>query len=399
MKRLTSLLTIAITVLLYSCGGEESQSPVVEVTSRDHVMTVSGRGELMSAESVPVNLPDGVVMYFNIAWLIPEYSQVKAGQVVARFDDSDVENQRAFTQLEVINNNLQLSNFERSNIIDRAVIDQEAARVDGEAVIARTFTEVDPRLFSQNEIIDALGDLDYLTVEEAYYHWQADTHAQRSKADRDRILSNRSSSELRLEKQNSALELMELRSPVDGTFIYAKTPWGQKLAKGQQVFAGRPVGMIPVKGKVKARIYVTEVDAVGLAAGQAVTLRIDTSVTTTHGAVVRSVSPVAVPRERDDPQKYFVIDADLLEVDEHVMRVGSSIDATITTYALKSVLLAPQQSVFYRDNQAYVQKIESGRRVDAPVELGQKSANLVVVMDGLDAGDLISVAPKIDSAS
>ena len=94
-----------------------------------------------------------------------------------------------------------------------------------------------------------------------------------------------------------------------------------------------------------------------------------------------------------------MIDADLLEVDEHVMRVGSSIDATITTYALKSVLLAPQQSVFYRDNQAYVQKIESGRRVDAPVELGQKSANLVVVMDGLDAGDLISVAPKIDSAS
>ena len=154
-----------------------------------------------------------------------------------------------------------------------------------------------------------------------------------------------------------------------------------------------------MKGQVKARIYVTEVDAVGLAAGQTVTLRIDTSVTSTHDAVVRSVSPVAVPRERDDPQKYFVIDADLLDVDEDVMRVGSSIDATITTGTLEDVLLAPQQSVFYRDNQAYVQKIETGARIDVPVELGQKSANLVVVMDGLNAGDVISVAPQIDSAS
>ena len=397
--RLLPVWAITVGTMLTGCSENGSQSPVIEVTPRDHVMTVKGRGELMSAESIPVSLPDGVVMYFNIAWMIPEYSEVSEGQVVARFDDTDVENQRAFTELAVINNDLQLSNFERGNLIDRAVIDQESERVEAETLIARNFTEVDPRLFSQNEIIDALGDLDYLSVEESYYHWQADTHSQRSQADRDRILSNRSSSELQLQKQNSALSLMELRSPVDGTFIYAETPWGQKLSKGQQVFAGRPVGVIPVKGKVKARIYVAEVDAVGLAIGQRVSLRIDTAVDRTHDAVVTSVSPVAVPKDREDPQKYFVIDADLSSVDDDVMRVGSSIDAIITTQTLQEVMLVPQQSVFFRNSQAYVQKVNGRQRIDVPVELGTRSANIVVITAGIAPGDLISLAPQINNAS
>ena len=148
-----------------------------------------------------------------------------------------------------------------------------------------------------------------------------------------------------------------------------------------------------------ARFFVADVDAVGLAVGQRVSLRIDTAVDRTHDAVVESVSPVAVPKNREDPQKYFVIDADLSSVDDDVMRIGSSIDATITTQTLQGELLAPQQSVFFRNSQAYVQKVTGGKRIDVPVELGTRSANIVVITAGIAPGDLISVAPQINNAS
>ncbi|MEL6276606.1 MAG: GH3 auxin-responsive promoter family protein, partial [Bacteroidota bacterium] len=44
-------------------------------------LTVSAHGELVASESMPVALPPGIRMGFNIAWMAPEYSEVKKGEV------------------------------------------------------------------------------------------------------------------------------------------------------------------------------------------------------------------------------------------------------------------------------------------------------------------------------
>ena len=162
----------------------------------------------------------------------------------------------------------------------------------GEQDIARTFTHVeDPLLFSRNEILDALGDLNLLEVEDAYFAWAAETHDRRTTAELHRLIAFRDTSRSQLDKQESALAVMELTSPADGTFVYARTPWGEKLTRGQRVFPGRSVGLLPVKGKVRARIYVPEVDAIGLAEGQGISLRLDS-------VPLSAASPVISPTSR-----------------------------------------------------------------------------------------------------
>ena len=384
------LLVAAVAVA--GCGDSSSRLPTISATAQDHTFVVRARGELVPSESIAIRMPSDIDMRFNITWMVPEYSEVRKGQVVARFDDSEVLVQRELSVLEVVNSDLLIDGHVRRSAIDRTRIGHETERVEDETDIAETYVTIDPRLMSRNEYIDALGDLAYLGVEEAYYAWQAITHDQRSFAEQRRIESGRDASQDKLAKQDSALARMELHSPADGTFVYARTPWGRKLSKGQTVFPGRAVGLLPIRGKVRARIYVPEVDAVGIEPGQSVALRIDSEVEHDFAARVSSVSPVAVPRDRSDPQKYFVVEAELDRVDPEVMRVGSSLTATVTTGSVRDAFLLPQQSVFFEQDQAFIYVLEQGGPYPRQVDLGHRSPTLVEVTRGLAAGERVAVS-------
>ncbi len=390
-RAFTTVVLGGILTLLLGCDDPAATTPSVEVQAVDQVITVQGRGELVASESIAISLPDDVRMWFNISWLIPEFSEVSAGQVVARFDDSEVLVNRDSSRLEVTNSEVEMEIYERTSAIDRTSIQHESERVIGEVDIAENFVAVDSMLFSQNEIIDALGDLDYLGVEGAYYEWQADTHLRRTDAERDRIAAGRRATELKLEKQDAALEMMALRSPEDGTFVYARTPWGQKLTRGQRISAGRPVGFLPVRGQVRARIFVPETEAVGLIVGQNVQVRLDAALAKEFPATLVSVSPVAMPRYREDPQKYFVVEAELGEVKPDLMRVGSSLTATIFTGKVEQALLLPQQAVFYDQDDPFVYVIGTGGPERRDVILGRRGPNQVEIIEGLTPGEWVSV--------
>ena len=396
-RRPTPWLAAALPICV-ACT-DDTRQPQVTVEPRDHHFAVRARGELIASEAVDIRVPDGLNMGFDIAWIVPEYSEVEKGQVIVRFDDTDLQMSRENIVVEVATRDLQLGVHSQDSAIARSLIDHERVRVAGEQDIARTFTDVDdPLLFSRNEILDALGDLSLLEVQDAYFAWAADTHDRRTNAELHRLVAFRDTSRAQLDKQESALAVMELTSPADGTFVYARTPWGEKLTKGQRVFAGRSVGLLPVKGKVRARIYVPEVDAIGLAAGQQATLRLDSDVEREFRAHVSNVSSLAIPRSRDNPLKYFVVEAEPDEVDADLMRVGSSLHATIVTGRVEGGFLLPHQAVFYDQNQPFVYVVERNRTVRRNVRLGHESPTLVEIAAGLDAGDKVGVAAPEDGA-
>ena len=388
------LFAAFMSMIVLACSDTSTRQPVVQVEPRDHTFIIRARGELIASESITIRLPDDVLMSFNIAWMVPEYSEVSQGEVIIRFDDSEVLSSREYSILEVATQDLHLETHSRNSAVVRTMIDHEASRVDEEKDIAQNFVEVDPRLFSRNEIIDKLGDLDFLEVQDTYFTWQAETHDQRSDAERHRISASRDASQSKLDKQNSALAVIELTSPADGTFVYARTPWGQKLSRGQRAFAGRPVGMLPLRGKVRARIFIPEVDAIGLEVGLDVVMRLDSDVGREFTARVSTVSPVATPRHREDPQKYFVVEADFDEVDADLMRVGSNLTAVITTATINDAFLLPQQAVFFEEDASFVYVLDGSAQVPREVSLGHRSPTLVEVTSGLTSGELVSVAPE-----
>ena len=74
--------------MLGGCRETDDVGPSIEVMPRDHLFLVEVTGDLVASESIPVSLPGDVKMSFNIVWLLPEYSEVREGEVVARFGEA-----------------------------------------------------------------------------------------------------------------------------------------------------------------------------------------------------------------------------------------------------------------------------------------------------------------------
>ena len=398
MKKLTATALLAIAFGISACGDAAMDIPVVVASDVQTELVVRANGELVASESLPISLPGSIRMSFNIAWMAPEYSEVKAGDVIARFDDVQIRLDREDTALNVAKSGFELADTSRSSELELTRIGHEALRVDGEREISETFEDVDERLFSRNEIVDALSDLEYLGVEASFLDWQFDTFDRRTQAEKNMIRAEQQGELSKLEKQDTALSMMELKSPADGTFVYARTPWGEKLGKGKTVFPGRPIGLLPVRGKVMARLFVPEIDAVGLEEGQRVRLRLDAATDQEYAASVVSVSPVASPRTRDDPQKFITVEATMDSVDADLMRVGSRVRAEIITGSIDEGVVLPAHAIYGDTSNAYVYIVDGGRVERRDVTLGQRSPDRVEVIDGVSAGDRISLVLPADAS-
>jgi HlyD family secretion protein len=378
-------------LLLSACGGAGSGLPSIEVRQQDTDFRVAAHGEIIASEALPIVLPSDVRMEFNVVWLAPEFSEVKKGDVIARFDDVQVQLDRSSTSLNVAKSDFKLAGTERTGKLERTRITHESERVDGERYISEGFSAADERLFSRNELIDILADIEYLDAESSFLDWQYETLDQRMQAEQNLILAERQGELNKLQKQDSALAMMELRSPADGTFVYARSGWGGKIAKGRSVHAGTPIGMLPVRGKVRARIYVPEAEAVGLAPGQPVTFRLDAAADREFAATVATVSPGASPRDRTDPQKFFRVEADIDEVDPRLMRVGSRLRAEVITGEVSGGIVVPSQVVFGDLESAHVFVLGPGGPERRPVKLGRRSPDLVEIASGITPGERISL--------
>ena len=389
---------VAAMLVLTACSAGDETLPSFEVSGMDAEFAVTAHGELVASESLPIALPGSIRMAFNIAWMAPEFSEIKKGDVIARFDDVQIRQDREETSLNVAKSEFKLANTERSGELERTRIDHEALRVDGERDISEAYEDVDERLFSRNELIDALSDLEFLDVQAGFLDWQFDTFDQRTEAERNMILAERQGELTKLEVQDTALGMMELRSPADGTFVYARSPWGEKLGKGKTVFPGRPIGLLPVKGKVNARLFVPEADAVGLEVGLPVRFRLDSASDREFTARIETVSPVASPRNRTDPQKFFSVDATIDEVDADLMRVGSRLRAEIITADVDDGFIVPTQAVYGDGDNAFVYVVNGSKSERRPVTLGRRSPDLVEITAGIDSGDRVSLVLPPDAS-
>lgn len=394
---LAAVPLLVLAALLAACDNPGSALPSVKADTESIEFKVRARGELIASESLPIALPGSIRMVFNIVWIAPEFSDIREGDVIARFDDVQILLDRENSALAVAKSEFLLANAERLSEVELARIGHETELVDGERDISETFADLDERLLSRNELIDALADLDYLDARAGFLDWQSDTFDLRIQAEQNLIRAERQGELSKLEKQDMALEMMELRSPADGTLVYARTRWGEKIGKGKRVFPGTPIGLLPVRGKVKARLYVPENDAVGLLPGQVVRLRLDSAVEREFTGVVEAVSPVASPRSRRDPQKFFSVEATIDDIDVELMRAGSQLRAEIVTGRVDEGVVVPAQAVYGDADEPHVYLVDGRRSVRRSVVLGQRSPDLVEITNGVSPGDRISLVAPPDA--
>jgi multidrug efflux pump subunit AcrA (membrane-fusion protein) len=388
------LWVILVSLLLSACGaGEADQVETLKVTNDPFVISLLAKGELRAAESTPVKPPPGSNDPRTISWLAPNFSTVREGEVIARFDISNAERGALETGIELTKVDLHVMAKERELERLLSELGHELELVDIEKLMAEQFTIEDSLAYSRHEIIDATRNKELLDYRSGHLDKKKDRYSERQNAEVEVLGAVRATQETQSQQHRQQIDQSEVRAPHDGFLVYEKTWWGLQIDVGSTVFPGNKIASIPNLERMEAVLKVLETEAVGLDEGQAVDLKIDAYPDRPLTGVVSSISATAAPIDRDSPVKYFTVIVALDKSDPEWITPDAQVRAEIHINRLDQAIAIPNQALFQDQSGDWV-LVRNGHSLERrKVSLGLRGATRSQVTAGLEPGEEIALYP------
>lgn len=373
--------------------------PLYRVEQRPFVHRVPAQGNLKAARATPVSVPRGAPGPFRVAWIAPDGAPVSAGEVVVRFDSTDIENnlRNAEDDLRSARLRLQKEQVQAGAELRKLERDAEMARMELEN--ASRFLKKDELIFSRNDIIES--EIDSTLAQERERHAR---EARRTQGDLSGTEQELLGIELRqagakIAQARQALSALEVRAPHDGVLVLARNWRGEPTRVGDTVWSGQALAEIPDLSTMGAEVYVLEADAGGLATGKTATIALESALDRTYPARITRVDSLARPRVRGLPVQYFGVTLTLDRTDSGVMKPGQRVQADLLLAERKEALVLPRQAVFEREGKTVAYRRRPGGGFEpVAVTLGPSGMGRVVIESGLKPGDRVALVDPTRSA-
>jgi len=180
------------------------------------------------------------------------------------------------------------------------------------------------------------------------------------------------------EERRLAADSLQVRAGIAG--VVQTVP----VQEGQQLAPGANVARVAKPGTLYAELRIPELDARDLAAGQAA--NIDMRDRLVRGRVVRVDPAVVAGAVR--------VEIDFDETLPSQARADLSVDGTIAIETLKNVRYVGRPVGAQSESSTTVFRARPGSTVAerVPVKFGKASVNQIVVLEGLEPGDIVALA-------
>lgn len=395
------VICILMSMMLSACQQQQPASqPIPTLTLKQQTVTLSvhAGGELEATQSTPLTVPSGSRRPQTLAWIMPQFSRVSKGDVVARFDGSDFQIELDKTAYEIQKLMYDMMAKEREIDNTRFSFNTEAEVVDYEYDLAKQFNINDPLLYTKIEIIEAGDNEEFLKAKAEHIDKVSDNFEEKSATEMDVLESSKSVQEAKKELNEASLSALELTAPHDGLLVLQPSWDGSMPEPGKAVFPGTKLAALPDLSDMQALVYVPEVEAIGIQAEQKVHIRLDAYPDSTFAGRVKSISQTAQPRERDNPVKYFTVTVSLDEQDKRFMP-SQRVAAEIIVAEQENTLSVPILAVYRDQDRAWVYKQTSGGFEPQAIQTEFCSAALCIIKSGLNAGDVIALSRPQETES
>jgi HlyD family secretion protein len=392
IRRLYTLLLCACLAGPVACGSVASSNevPTVTVTRENFERRVLADGYLEAAEATPITAPQDSQAPMKIAWIAEEGASIAAGEVVVRFDPTEMERQLRDSQGDLQSALLSIEKERELGTSTLSKRDQAAAQAQREIESAKTFSLDDEDVFARQELIDAQIDIELAQAkaEHARAVKKVERSASRSRVELLEITRRQADNEVA--RAREALARLEVASTNAGIFVLERDWRGQTPHVGDTVWPGQKLAELPVVSSMQASLFVLEADAGDLEEGLRAEVIIESHPGKVYAVVIKRIDTLAQPRHHEVPVQYFSVFLEFAASDAETMKVGQRVRATLFIEQ-QDALVLPRQAVFEDDGHYYVYRAtDSGfERVD--VELGPSSAGRVVIEAGVEVGDEIAL--------
>jgi len=403
LRRLRASPAAATAALLLLAGGaallgrnggstlDTAGVPLFLAARETLVRTATAEGYLQAVESTPITVPVSFAGAQRIAWLAPDGSAVRKGDVVVRFDPTSLELDLADGEAD-----LEIARMKIREAADKSELEGQNLLLDTtlaekEQQHTESFAPRDPQIYSGHEIIDSEIDRELAREKVDNARDKSVTAALKEKTELDLLQIDRSRAEVKLQKAKTGLASLEVRAPHDGVLILERGNYGEKVRPGTEVWPGQKVAEIPDPSRMQARVYVLDAEAGSLKAGCRATLTVDAHAGKIYVGKIDRVDALAKKRVWNVPVEYFEAVLVPERTDREAMKPGQGVVAEIVLEEIPGALAIPPQAVFLVEGKQVVFCKEGSQLTMREVVTGARSLSRIQILKGLKERDEVAL--------
>ena len=376
---------------LVACGKGSTEVATIKVEASNFTRRVTAEGTLKAVKATPVTAPHNATAPMKVAWISPDGSLLRKGDVIVRFDATDFENLLLTGREDrtTASNKMTKSSVEYS--ATKTNLRRDARLAQSELESATKFKFDDAEVFSRYARIEAEVDTDLASHKKQHAEQVLGIRDGLSKVERDLISIEDRKAGLKITQAEQGLQALQVIAPHDGILVLSRGWRGDLPRVGDTVWRGQPIGEIPELQSMNAEVFVLEADAAGLAVDQKVTITIESHPGEVFHGKVERVDKVARPRIPRQPVQYFGVTVKLDRTDARMMKPGTRVRALLEVENQARAFAIPRQALFEKEGKKLVYRKKDDRFEAVPVTIGSSSAGRVVVTKGLVSGDEIAL--------
>jgi hypothetical protein len=392
---ITGIVAVLAIVALIVIGKISKKKDVanlyVEAKKGHFEIVVSTTGELQAENSQDITGPDFSqsrqirAMEIKITDLVPEGTQVKAGDYIATLDRTSFDNtlkdelerlttQESNLEVKMLDTAVTLSDL-RDNIknlvfsVEEAEITLQQSKYEPPTTIRQAEIALDKAKRSLDQSIKGYS----LKVEQA-------------RSDMKTIKFNLSEQRQKVADLQAVLSKFLIYAPSDGMVIYKRDRTNAKRKVGSSISPwDNVVATLPDMSSMISKTYVNEIDVSKVKTGQKVELLVDAFPEKSYTGVVTSVANIGEQLPNADAKVFEV----QVKVDgsDPILRPSMTTGNKIITKIIEDVTYVPLESVQKGvDSIPFVYTKKGNKQI---VVTGEENENNVVIEQGLEAGAVI----------
>ncbi|MBW7908375.1 MAG: efflux RND transporter periplasmic adaptor subunit [Kiritimatiellae bacterium] len=334
----------------------------------------------------------------TIVELAPEGAPVKAGDLLVKFDSSQVERdllklqrdfQLASSDLERIEKAelpLELRDLEAQRIEAQMTFEAEKQYLeDSRALLAEDLVseqELEQQKLKVDQLKAQLEKLDQkIALTKDFLHPSA----------LERARATLSSAEQELKLAKAQLANCTVLAPADGVVVYRPLHVGgefRTVRVGDSIYKNQPFLIIPDMRDLIIEVQIPEAELARVEIGRSVRVTPLSYPDLALSGTVETVGSMAtIVADRPGWQRYFRAVIGLKDADPR-LRSGMSVEAEILSYSADNALLIPRSFVHMNGNEPTARIAGPPARTQ-PLKLGWADVQNFEVLDGLKPGDVV----------
>ena len=389
----SSFFIFLFSLLFFSCGGKKADIVIPEavVSHGTFLVDIYEEGEVEALRSIHITAPEIPWRFggLKISQIVPDGSDVRAGDTVVIFDPSEV--QKAILDHE---DRLVVSLAELEKLKAQQTQEMESLKADYEiAQIAQEISRIElegaayESEIRRKEIELNLEKADIsLTQAKEQIENRQKVHAEDLKQKKLSIEQDRD----RLREAYETLDRLHVVSPQPGLAIINRNrSTDTKFQVGDQCWGGTQLIDLPDLSKMKVKININEVDISKVRKDMDAEIRPDAYSDSVFTGHVLTIANLAVNKDYTTI-KVFPVEVLVDRADANLLP-GLTVSCRIIVDRIDDVDYIPIEAVHTEGDKSYVFRSTSTGYERTEVETGTTNTDYVIITSGLRKGDRVAL--------